>query len=165
MEHINIIGDTFNEDHDKVFDEVFEDVFAGNVTKVPKAWHAVLVSDLCTTTCHGVQNSLNDCHDDRQVRWCSGGVHAVHVVFAMSVQLPETKLVLFAPTELGIIHSVHIPVSNRMTEQMRIIQTGTDQLYSLCSATYIHTTGSSKTLPSTGKCHIDLSVTVQCSVE
>ena len=58
-----------------------------------------------------------------------------------------------------------IPVSNRMTEQMRIIQTGTDQLYSLCSATYIHTTGSSKTLPSTGKCHIDLSVTVQCSVE
>ena len=86
MEHINIIGDTFNEDHDKVFDEVFENVFAGNVTKVPKAWHAVLVSDLCTTTCHGVQNSLNDCHDDRQVRWCSGGVHAVHVVFAMSVQ-------------------------------------------------------------------------------
>ena len=58
-----------------------------------------------------------------------------------------------------------IPVSNRMMEQMRIIQTGTDQLYSLCSATYIHTTGSSKTLPSTGKCHIDLSVTVQCSVE
>ena len=58
-----------------------------------------------------------------------------------------------------------IPVSNRMTEQRRIIQTGTDQHYSLCSATYIHTTGSSKTLPSTGKCHIDLSVTVQCSVE
>ena len=86
IEHINIIGDTFNEDHDKVFDEVFENVFAGNVTKVPKAWHAVLVSDLCTTTCHGVQNSLNDCHDDRQVRWCSGGVHAVQVVFAMSVQ-------------------------------------------------------------------------------
>ena len=45
IEHINIIGDTFNEDHDKVFDEVFEDIFAGNVTKVPKAYHAVLGSD------------------------------------------------------------------------------------------------------------------------
>ena len=87
IEHINIIGDTFNEDHDKVFDEVFEDVFAGNVTKVPKDYHAVLDSDLYTTTCHGVQNSLDNCHYDRQGRWCRGGVAAVRaVVFAMSVQ-------------------------------------------------------------------------------
>ena len=84
---MDIIGDTFTEDHDKVFAKVFDDILGGNVPEVPNVDHAVRDFDLDTTTCHGVQNSLDNCHYDRQGRWCRGGVAAVcAVVFAMSVQ-------------------------------------------------------------------------------
>ena len=84
---MDIIGDTFTEDHDKVFAKVFDDILGGNVPEVPNVDHAVRDFDLDTTTCHGVQNSLDNCHYDRQGRWCRGGVAAVRaVVFAMSVQ-------------------------------------------------------------------------------
>ena len=35
IEHMDIIGDTFNEDHDKVFGKVSDDILAGNVQKSP----------------------------------------------------------------------------------------------------------------------------------
>ena len=52
---MDIIGDTFTEDHDKVFAKVFDDILGGNVPEVPNVDHAVRDFDLDTTTCHGVK--------------------------------------------------------------------------------------------------------------
>ena len=100
---MDIIGDTFTEDHDKVFAKVFDDILGGNVPEVPNVDHAVRDFDLDTTTCHGVQNSLDNCHYDRQGRWCRGGVAAVcAVVFAMSVHPHQAVVaVLGATADLG----------------------------------------------------------------
>ena len=39
---MDIIGDTFTEDHDKVFAKVFDDILGGNVPKVPNAhWDSI----------------------------------------------------------------------------------------------------------------------------
>ena len=112
---MDIIGDTFTEDHGKVFAKVFDDILGGNVPEVPNVDHAVRDFDLDTTTCHGVQNSLDNCHYDRQGRWCRGGVAAVcAVVFAMSVHPHQAVVAVLGATAdpAGTRLRVHVKVSS-----------------------------------------------------